>query len=55
MSWNDFNSADDQTGFDPIPKGTLVKVRMSIKLGGHDDATQGWTGGCPHIPDALGV
>ena len=45
MSWNDFNTADDQTGFDPIPKATLVKVRMSIKPGGHDDAQQGWTGG----------
>ena len=45
MSWNDFNSADDQSGFDPIPKGTLVKVRMTIKPGGHDNAQQGWTGG----------
>ena len=45
MSWNDFNSADDQSGFDVIPKGTLVKVRMTIKPGGHDDASQGWTGG----------
>lgn len=45
MSWSDFNSADDQTGFDPIPKGSLVKVRMTIKPGGHDNASQGWTGG----------
>jgi len=45
MSWNDFNSADDQSGFDVIPKGTLVKVRMTIKPGGHDDTSQGWTGG----------
>lgn len=45
MSWNDFNSADDQNGFDVIPKGTLAKVRMTIKPGGHDDASQGWTGG----------
>ena len=43
MSWNDFNSADDQSGFDVIPKGTLAKVRMTIKPGGHDDASQGWT------------
>jgi hypothetical protein len=28
-----------------IPKGTLVRVRMTIKPGGHDDAAQGWTGG----------
>ena len=45
MSWNDFNTADDQNEFDIIPKGTLAKVRMSIKPGGHDDTTQGWTGG----------
>ena len=43
--WNDFNSADDQYGFDLIPKGTLVKVRMTIRPGGFDDASQGWTGG----------
>ncbi len=45
MSWNDFNSAEEQREFDVIPKGTLVKVRMTIKPGGHDDHTQGWTGG----------
>ena len=45
MSWNDFNSADDQSGFDVIPKGTLVKVRMTIKPGGYDDASQGWNEG----------
>jgi hypothetical protein len=45
-NWNDFNDADAQHGgFDLIPKGTIVPVRMSIKPGGHDDHTQGWTGG----------
>lgn len=44
-AWNDFNSADDQNSFDLIPKGTLVKVRMTIRPGGFDDASQGWTGG----------
>lgn len=44
-TWNDFNSADDQNNFDLIPKGTLVKVRMTIKPGGYDDPAQGWTGG----------
>ena len=45
-AWNDFNDADSQqSGFDLIPKGTVVPVRMTIKPGGHDDATQGWTGG----------
>lgn len=44
-AWNDYNSADDQNSFDLIPKGTLVKVRMTIKPGGYDDPAQGWTGG----------
>lgn len=44
-TWNDFNSAEDQNNFDVIPRGTLVKVRMTIRPGGYDDASQGWTGG----------
>ena len=44
-SWNDFNSAEDQTNFEIIPVGTLVKVRMTIKPGGYDDVSQGWTNG----------
>ena len=44
-TWQDFNDAEQQQGFDLIPKGTLVKVRMTIKPGGHDDRAQGWTGG----------
>lgn len=44
-TWNDFNSADDQNSFDLIPKGTRVKVRMTIRPGGYDDPAQGWTGG----------
>ena len=44
-SWSDFNDADTQNGFDLIPKGTLVPVRMTIKPGGYDDSSQGWTGG----------
>lgn len=44
-TWNDFNSAGDQNNFDLIPKGTFVKVRMTIRPGGYDDASQGWTGG----------
>ncbi|KVG31639.1 hypothetical protein [Burkholderia diffusa] len=44
--WNDFNDADAQhAGFELIPKGTVVPVRMTIKPGGHDDPEQGWTGG----------
>ena len=45
MNWNDFNDADQQTSFDLIPKGTLVRLRMTIKPGGYDDPTQGWAGG----------
>ncbi|WP_399680232.1 hypothetical protein [Xenophilus sp.] len=44
-NWNDFNDAEQQQGFDLIPKGTLVPVRMTIKPGGHDDPAQGWVGG----------
>lgn len=45
-NWNDFNDAEAQQGaFDLIPKGTVVKLRMTIKPGGHDDHSQGWTGG----------
>lgn len=41
--WNDFNSAQSNTNV--IPKGTLAKVRMTLRPGGFDDASQGWTGG----------
>lgn len=45
-NWNDFNDAEAQQGaFDLIPKGTIVPLRMTIKPGGHDDLSQGWTGG----------
>jgi len=44
-NWNDFNDAEQQPSFDLIPKGTVVKLRMTIKPGGHDNAEMGWTGG----------
>lgn len=44
-NWNDFNSADEQTSFEVMPKGTLVKVRMTIKPGAFDDLNNGWAGG----------
>ncbi|CAJ0781117.1 hypothetical protein LMG18090_01278 [Ralstonia mannitolilytica] len=44
-AWQDFNDAEQQQGFDLIPKGTLVPVRMTIKPGGYDDPSQGWVGG----------
>ena len=36
-TWNDFNDAEQQQSFDLIPKGSIVKVRMTIKPGGHDE------------------
>ena len=41
--WNDFNSA--QSNGTVIPKGTMAKVRLTIRPGGFDDPSQGWTGG----------
>jgi hypothetical protein len=41
--WNDFNDA--QSNSNVIPKGTLAKVRLTIRPGGFDDPAQGWTGG----------
>ncbi|MBN7761549.1 hypothetical protein JYP52_10400 [Nitratireductor aquibiodomus] len=42
-AWNDFNDA--QTNTNLIPKGTLAKVQLTIRPGGFDDPSQGWTGG----------
>jgi hypothetical protein len=39
MSYFDFNDANEQSSFDLIPKGTLVRVRMTIRPGGFDDAS----------------
>lgn len=44
-AWNDFNDAEQQQSFDLIPKGTVAKVRMTLKPGGYDDSSQGWVGG----------
>lgn len=45
MTYFDFNSAADQSSFDLIPKGSFVRVRMTVRPGGFDDPSQGWTGG----------
>ena len=42
-TWNDFNDAKQNSNI--IPKGTLAKVRLTIRPGGFDDPAQGWTGG----------
>jgi len=44
-AWQDFNDAEQQQGFDLIPRGTLVPVRMTLKPGGYDAPEQGWDGG----------
>jgi len=41
--WNDFNDA--KSNINLISKGTLAKVRLTIRPGGFDDLSQGWTGG----------
>jgi len=42
-AWNDYNDAKSNPNV--IPKGTLAKVRLTIRPGGFDDPSQGWTGG----------
>lgn len=55
-AWCDFNDAEAQQGeFNLIPKGTQALVRMSIKPGGHDDASKGWTGGYATASDETGA
>jgi len=44
-SWNDFNDAEDQNQFEVIPAGTLLKVRMTLKPGGHNEPSMGWNDG----------
>jgi len=42
-AWNDFNDAQQNANL--IPKGTIAKVRLTIRPGGFDDPSQGWIGG----------
>jgi len=53
-SWNDYNDAESQNSYDLIPKGAIVPVRMTIKPGGYDDPSQGWTGGYATHNDTTG-
>lgn len=53
-AWNDYNDAGSQASYDLIPKGTIVPVRMTIKPGGFDDQSQGWTGGYATHNDTTG-
>ena len=54
MTYFDFNSAAEPTPHDLIPKGTLVRVRMTLQPGGFDDASQGWSGGYATCSDQTG-
>jgi hypothetical protein len=40
-----YNTAEDAKSFELIPKNTYAKVKMEIKLGGHNDEIRGWTKG----------
>jgi len=40
-----FNTAEEAESYDLIPKGTLAKVKLMLRPGGHNDESQGWTGG----------
>jgi len=42
-AWSDFNDAAQNANL--IPKGTIARVRLTIRPGGFDDPSQGWTGG----------
>src|SRR4051794_24503215 len=42
-AWNDFNDAKSVSNL--IPKGTLAKVRLTIRRGTYNDPSQGWDGG----------
>jgi hypothetical protein len=45
MNWNDiYEDLDEQASFDLIPQGTMAKVMMNIKRGGHNDSSRAWTG-----------
>ena len=47
----DFQDADpQQSGFDLIPKGAVVPVRMTIKPGGYDDPDKAGAAATPPSP-----
>ena len=54
-AWNDFNDAEAQREFALIPPKTLAKVIMTIRPGGYDDQSQGWTGGYATRSDKTGA
>jgi hypothetical protein len=45
MSLFDFNDAEDFKTFEPIPHGTLAKVKLIIQPGGYNDLLKGYSDG----------
>ena len=43
MKWYEITEMEENVLFDLIPAGTIAKVAMSIKRGGHNDSDMGWT------------
>ena len=43
MKWYEITEIDENSSFDTIPAGTIAKVKMDIKRGGHNDSDMGWT------------
>jgi hypothetical protein len=54
-AWQDFNDAEEQQGFDLIPRGTLVPIRMTLKPGGYNAPEYGWEGGYATESDESGA
>lgn len=55
-AWNDFNDAQAQSNsFELIPNGTIAQVRMTIKPGGYDDHSQGWSEGYATLSTQTGA
>lgn len=55
-AWNDFNDAQAQSNsFELLPNGTIAQVRMTIKPGGYDDHSQGWSEGYATLSPQTGA
>ncbi len=52
----DYNNAPRQNdGFSPIPHGTFLKVRQTIRPGAYTDPAQGWHDGSPTQSERTGA
>jgi hypothetical protein len=41
----DYSTAKNQDDYSPIPDGTIVKVKFTIKKGDYNNEEHGWTDG----------